>query len=195
MAKLSFCIFAVLFSFSSCEFLTAQGSDAKDDAPSLEIGKPAPDFELKNLQGDDVTLSKLTGKSPIVLVVLRGFPGYQCPICTRQVGDLINRAKDLAKHDATVLLVYPGPKDDVQSKAKEFFAKAELPKSFQVLLDPDYQFTSAYGLRWDAPKETAYPSTIVLDPKGIIRFVKISKSHGDRASAKAVLQAVEDLKK
>jgi hypothetical protein len=37
------------------------------------------------------------------------------------------------------------------------------------------------------PHETAYPSTFVLDKKGIISFEKISHSHGDRLSAQAAL--------
>jgi hypothetical protein len=47
--------------------------------------------------------------------------------------------------------------------------------------------TNLYGLRWGAPHETAYPSTFVLDEKGIIVFEKISHTHGDRLSAQDAL--------
>ena len=48
--------------------------------------------------------------------------------------------------------------------------------------------TNLYGLRWDAPHETAYPSTFILDKKGIIVFEKVSHSHGDRLSAQDALE-------
>lgn len=54
-------------------------------------------------------LSELTKTGPVVLVVLRGYPGYQCPICTRQVADLRRNADEFAKLGAKVVLVYPGP--------------------------------------------------------------------------------------
>jgi len=56
-----------------------------------------------------------------------------------------------------------------------------------LLTDPDYKVTNLYGLRWDAPHETAYPSTFILDKKGMVVFEKISHSHGDRLSAQDAL--------
>jgi cytochrome oxidase Cu insertion factor (SCO1/SenC/PrrC family) len=41
------------------------------------IGEPAPDFTLESLSGEKVQLSKVNEQGPVVLVVLRGFPGYQ----------------------------------------------------------------------------------------------------------------------
>ena len=59
-------------------------------APSVpKIGDKAPDFILEGLDGQSVRLSDVTGKGPVVLIVLRGWPGYQCPLCTRQVGEVI----------------------------------------------------------------------------------------------------------
>ena len=46
---------------------------------------------------------------------------------------------------------------------------------------------NAYGLRWNAPKETAYPSTFILNNKGIVHYAKISQGHGDRSKAADVL--------
>ena len=51
------------------------------------VGDHAKDFELQSLGGKTEKLSKLTDAGPVVLVVLRGWPGYQCPLGTRQVRD------------------------------------------------------------------------------------------------------------
>ncbi len=144
-------------------------------------GEKAPDFSLPNLDGSSVQLSAKLAQGPVVLIVLRGFPGYQCPLCNRQVKDFVSKAADFAGQQ--VILVYPGPRD----KGAEFIADKALPAHFQLLLDENYTFTNRYGLRWDAPKETAYPSTFLLDRSGKITFAKISKTHGDRTTAAEIL--------
>jgi peroxiredoxin len=131
-----------------------------------------------------------------VLVVLRGFPGYQCPLCSRQVGELRSKAEEFVKLGAKVVLVYPGPGPlaSLREKAKEFLEGTELPKPFYYMVDPEYAFTNAYELRWDAPAETSYPSTFVLDTKRVVKFRKISQSHGDRAPTNEVLASLTTLK-
>lgn len=157
------------------------------------LGTHAPDFTLKNLKGDAVRLVAETAKGPVVLVLLRGFPGYQCPLCTRQVKELANHAAAFSSAKARVLFVYPGPAAIVQAKAQEFTADKGLAALFEMLLDPDYAFTNLYGLRWDAPKETSYPSTFVLDKTGTIVYAKVSTTHGDRAPVKEILSALASL--
>ena len=73
----------------------ADKTSGKTSAP--EVGKKAPDFALESVTGETVKLSKLVDKSPVVLVMLRGYPGYQCPICSRQVGELLRNADQLKK--------------------------------------------------------------------------------------------------
>src|SRR4051794_2644391 len=62
-------------------------------AASPKVGDPAKDFSLRALDGSTVQLSREVAKGrPIVLVVLRGWPGYQCPFCTRQFGEYLTDA-------------------------------------------------------------------------------------------------------
>jgi thioredoxin-dependent peroxiredoxin len=168
---------------------------ATQPASPPNVGDKAPDFTLSTLDGQNVELSKLTGQGPVVLVVLRGWPGYQCPICTKQVNEFIVDAKDFEAAKARVLLVYPGPADRLDEHAREFITGKNLPPNFTFVTDPGYRFTNAYALRWDAPNETAYPSAFVIDREGVVRFAKVSKSHGGRASAKEVLEVLASLAK
>jgi peroxiredoxin Q/BCP len=130
-----------------------------------------------------------------VLVVLRGFPGYQCPLCSKQVASFVREAKAFKEAHATVLMVYPGGAKDLDLRAMEFLKDSQLPEPFTLLLDPGYQFTNAYHLRWDAPKETAYPSTFVIDSDGTVRMATVSKSHGGRSDVAEVLKVVQSLTK
>lgn len=154
------------------------------------VGEKAPDFTLVSTRGGEVRLSEWTGKSRVVLVVLRGYPGYQCPYCNLQVQDFLKRAEDFARAGVHVILVYPGPGEKLNERAKEFLVNKELPGHFDLVLDPDYSFTNLYGLRWDAPKETAYPATFLLDKAGKVLYSKVSKSHGGRASAAELLDVL-----
>jgi peroxiredoxin Q/BCP len=155
-----------------------------------KVGDKAADFTLNSLDGSPVKLSDATAKGSVVLVVLRGFPGYQCPLCSRQVGEFVAKGAKFREAGATVLLVYPGPGIRLKDKATEFAADKKLPEGFTLLLDQDFAFTHAWKLRWDAPNETAYPSTFVIEKGGKIRFAKISREHGGRSSADEVLKAL-----
>ena len=154
------------------------------------IGEKAPDFKLSTPEGKTVQLSEVEAKGPVVLVVLRGYPGYQCPYCNRQVQDFIQKSQGFAEAGTRVVLVYPGPPQDLGAKANEFLADKKLPENFDLVLDPGYEFTNMYGLRWDAPHETAYPSTFLIDRQGVIFFSKIVKEHGGRTTAAEILDAL-----
>lgn len=159
-----------------------------------KVGDEAEDFELKTPSGDSVKLSALAEEGPVVLLVLRGYPGYQCPLCTRQVGEFVAKAKDFAKAKAQVVMVYPGPADNLVEYAEEFVRGKTLPENFQLVIDPDYAFVDAYNLRWDAPGETAYPSTFVIDKERQVRFAKVSMTHGGRSKADEALKVTRKLK-
>jgi len=169
-----------------------------DDKPQPNLTTPpvkgdkASDFTLSAPAGDAVSLSKLLKDGPVVLVMLRGWPGYQCPICTRQVAEFMASAKGIEKAGARVLLVYPGPAEKLKEHADEFRRGKELPGNFYFVIDPNYKFTNLYALRWDAPKETAYPSTFVIDRDGTIKFAQASKTHGGRASAAKVIEVLNE---
>src|SRR5216683_2054667 len=94
------------------------------------VGDQAADFALSTVQGKTVRLSEVAAKGPVVLVVLRGYPGYQCPYCNRQVQDFISNSQGFIDAGARVILVYPGPPDNLAAKATEFTTGKMLPDSF-----------------------------------------------------------------
>jgi len=183
------------FACAALAFLACARPLALNAAEIPKVGDKAPDFSLKALDDQTVRLSELTAKGSVVLVVLRGWPGYQCPICDRQVQDFIQIKSAFAEAKTRIVFVYPGPAADLKAHAEEFkkWKGKEWPAEFLYVLDPDYTMVNAYGLRWDAPRETAYASTFVLDGEGAVRFVKTSRSHGDRTKAADMLGEVKKL--
>lgn len=181
-------------SFTVTSLKMISGSCKSTDAMPA-AGDTAPDFTLARLDGKKIQLSALAKAGPVVVLMLRGWVGYQCPICNRQVGDFISHAKDLEAAGANVVLIYPGAADTVQAKAEDFVTGKTIPANMHFVVDPDLATVNAYHLRWDAPNETAYPSTFLVDTGSVIRFAKISRSHGDRSSAADVLAEIAKLKK
>lgn len=148
------------------------------------------------MHGAEFNLSKLVEKGSVVLVILRGFPGYQCPVCSTQVAGYIAKAEEFEKQRNTpVVFIYPGEVSNLEKRAKEFTAplekEVELPSNFIFVLDQDYRITNYLGLRWDEPKETAYPAAFVIDHSGYIQYAKVSDNHHDRATADEVLEFLD----
>ena len=166
-------------------------ASASAPASKPSVGSTAKDFTLKTLEDREVQLTALLKDGPVVVLMLRGWVGYQCPICNQQVGEFISNAKALTATGARVVMVYPGPEDTVKAKAKEFITGKTLPENFYFLIDPSLKTIVDYGIRWSAPNENSYPSTFVIDKEGKFQFVKISNSHGGRATAKEVLAVLE----
>lgn len=179
--------------FAILGLVTAFAASAHAANPPA-VGDNAPNFTLKTLEAESVELAKVLEVQPVVLVVLRGWPGYQCPLCTRQVQEFVRQAADFSEQGGRVLMVYPGPAEQLEVHAQEFLQNTGWPDGFSFVIDPDYAFTEAYRLRWDAKNETAYPSTFVIDRAGKVRFAHISRTHGDRVGARAALEALRGLK-
>ncbi|MEM8944435.1 MAG: redoxin family protein [Planctomycetota bacterium] len=155
------------------------------------VGQIAGDVHWTNAQGEKRSLSKLTAQGRVVVVVLRGWPGYQCPICSRQVGAFLDNKTQLNSLGVNVILIYPGPAELLETHAKEFVGSKAFSGPIHMVIDPDYAFTNAWNLRWDAPKETAYPSTYVLGKGNVVEFAKVSKTHGGRVSFATVLEQLQ----
>ena len=185
--------FGLTFLVSYIFLSMVSATSAQGQTPA--VGQIAPDFTLQTTKGQAVNLSTQTGKGTTVLIFLRGYPGYQCPFYQKQAHDFITHAADFAAKKANVLLVYPGPPADLDQHAREFLAKqAALPSNVVLVTDPDYKATNLYSLRWDAPNETAYPTTFILDRSRKVLFQKISRSHADRTTASEILGSLPSQK-
>ena len=132
----------------------------------LEVGSKAPDFTLKNQEGQEVSLSQFAGKR----VVLYFYPRDNTPGCTRQACGFAQNYEGFNQRDVVVIGV---SKDSVASHLK-FAQKYELP--FVLLSDPDLEAIQAYGV-WQEKKLYGKVSmgvvrtTYIIDPQGVIEKV------------------------
>jgi len=101
----------------------------------IEEGATAPDFTLKDDQGNDVRLSDFRGKP----VVLYFYPKDDTPGCTKEACAFRDRRAEFQQRGAVVLGVSP---DDVASHGR-FRDKYSL--NFPLLADDGHRISEQYG--------------------------------------------------
>ena len=129
----------------------------KQDDP--KVGAAAPDFTLKDGNGDEWRLSAKRGK----VVVLLFYPGDETPICTRQMCSVRDRWED---YSATGAVVVGISTDSVESHQK-FAEHHELP--LRLLSDASAEVANLYGARSLIPGKVAR-SVFVIDANGVVRY-------------------------
>ena len=102
----------------------------------IETGQEAPDFELRDQDGETVTLSGLRGRR----VVLYFYPKADTPGCTTQACGIRDRGSEYGDAGAVVLGVSPDPVKAV----KKFHDKQAL--NFTLLADEDHAVCETYGV-------------------------------------------------
>ena len=132
----------------------------------LNTGDRAPEFTLKDKNGNDVSLSDFSGKR----IVLYFYPKDNTPGCTRQACAFAGAYDAFRGQDVVVIGV---SKDSVASHVK-FAQKYELP--FILLADPELEAIQAYGV-WQEKKlygkvsMGVVRSTYIIDEQGMIEKV------------------------
>jgi len=126
------------------------------------IDSPAPDFTLKDGNGEQWRLSDHRGK----VVVLLFYPGDETPVCTRQMCSLRDRWDDYLATGAEVIGI---SSDSIESHQK-FAAHHDLP--LRLLSDSDGAVSRLYGARSLIPGRVAR-AVFVIDAKGILRYSDI----------------------
>ena len=131
---------------------------------TIQEGKPAPAFTLKDAAGKTVSLGDFAGKH----LILYFYPRDDTPGCTKEACGFRDAWKEIGKLNAVVLGVSA---DDAASHQK-FAGKYELP--FPLLSDPERKTMARYGAYGDKVmygKKTkgVIRSTVWIGPDGKVR--------------------------
>ena len=132
----------------------------------LNVGDRAPNFTLKDKNGNIVQLSDFIGKR----VVLYFYPKDNTPGCTRQACAFAGAYREFQNRGVEVIGI---SRDGIASHLK-FAEKYDLP--FVLLSDPDLEAIQAYGV-WQEKKlygkvsMGVVRSTYLIDEQGVIEKV------------------------
>ena len=132
----------------------------------LKIGDKAPDFEVKNQNGEIVKLSDFSGKK----IVLFFYPKASTPGCTMEAKNLRDNYTEFTNKGYDII----GVSADSEKRQLNFSNKNELP--YNLLADEDKEIINAYGV-WGPKKfmgreyDGIHRTTFVINEKGLIENI------------------------
>ncbi|MCY7347218.1 MAG: peroxiredoxin [Pyrinomonadaceae bacterium] len=128
----------------------------------MRVGDNAPDFTLKDGDGNDWKLSEQKGKTVVMLF----YPADNSPVCTKQMCSVRDHWSDYQATGAEVV----GISTDSAASHKGFAEKNDLPLT--LLADNKGEVTEKYGVKSWIPNRSAR-AVVVIDQTGKIAYYKV----------------------
>ena len=161
------------------------------------INNQAPQFQLKNIYGNQVDLASFKGKW-IVLVFYRG---NWCPMCNIQITSLAKDYPEFQKRNTEIIAI----STDTPEGARKTREKTHAP--FPILIDENNKVIQLYKVVVEKRElkdivalmhrkkagTYAMPAVFIIDAGGIIRYSHIGKSYTDRPSNEKLLNKLSEL--
>lgn len=143
-----------------------QSSDsAEKQGTGIEEGDTAPDFTLKNLQGEHLKLSDFRGKN-----VLLNFWASWCGPCEVEMPEMQRYYEDHKDEDFTILAVNVTESEASISNVSSFVNDYGL--TFPVVLDVESDAANTY-------EASRLPTSYFIDKQGVIRHQVIGPVNTD----------------
>ncbi len=146
----------------------APGTSASTNGKAL-LGRPAPDFNLRDLDGKQVQLSGLKGK-----VVLLDFWATWCEPCREEIPKLDRLSKEFKEKNVLVLGIDVNEEEDV---VRTFVDKNKI--GYPILLtSPNDRAIASYSAY-------SYPTTVLIDKNGIVAAYDVGSSDRSEETLRA----------
>jgi len=134
-------------------------SEGKSEKPKIEVGKPAPDFTLKDEAGKDVKLSSFKGKKNVLIAF---YPKDFTSGCTSELKRFRDEHSVFVQSNVQIL----GISTDVVESHSKFCTELKLP--FPLLADDARKVSKEYGILMEKPGLSGR-SVFLVDKEGIVR--------------------------
>lgn len=139
----------------------------------IAIGNEAPNFKLTTLEGEEVQLADYRGKRVFI-----NFWATWCPPCRAEMPDM-QKLYEEDNLDIEILAVNITESEPSEENVKQFVEDFGL--TFPILMDRNTEVASNY-------KVQAYPTSYMVDSKGIIQFIAPGAMNHD-----LMVQLIEDM--
>ena len=167
---------------------------------ALKVGDRAPDFELKDSNGNTVDLNTLTEKGAVVISFNRG---NWCPFCNIEFKHLQNTLNEIKRAGANLIVISP----QLQKKSAQLITQNGL--SYPILYDKENEVAKKFGISFtlaeslrpihkafemDIPAHNGdesfglpVPATYVINSNKEIIFASVNPNWMERAESKEYL--------
>ncbi len=179
--------------------LTASGAAER----ALKAGDQAPEFILKDPEGQTVSSAELLQQGPLVLTFYRG---VWCPYCNLELQALQAAWPDIRAAGANVVAISP------QAAANSRKSVRQNGLDFPILSDPRNEVAAAFGLRFklqdelielyrslkndlpafngDASWTLPMPARYVIAPDGTIVYAEVNPDYTRRPDPSEMMPAL-----
>ena len=140
----------------------------------VKVGDEAPNFQLRDLTGNVVSLSQLRGK-----VVLLNFWATWCGPCRVEMPAMEQLYRTFPRREFEILAVSTDP----QGAAVTRPFQQEMGFTFPILHDSEYRVGLTYGAR-------TLPMTFMVDRQGVIRQKIFGARDWDSPEARELIYAL-----
>lgn len=134
---------------------TADSISRDRNVESIKVGDTAPEFTLKDLQGNSLRLSSLRGKK-----ILLNIWWLECKRCKDEMPLLQEIHRKWSPKGLVVLAASPY---DIDNVIRAYAQNNKL--TFTMLVDPDKKLDRAYSV-------SGFPTTFFIDGDGVVRVIK-----------------------
>ena len=173
---------------------------------ALNIGSEAPEFELQNALGENISLKEYLKKGPVILTWYRG--GW-CPYCNITLNRMQQELPKFKALGANLIALTPEiPDSSLSTKEKNQL-------EFEVLSDVGNDVARQYGIVYelnpqvaeyyesgpglsnylgDASTELPLAATFIVDQQGKIQYAFLHNDYRVRAEPKDIIAALKRIK-
>jgi peroxiredoxin (alkyl hydroperoxide reductase subunit C) len=148
----------------------------------IEPGSPAPDFKLRDQDGQEVTLEDVKGQTSVLVF----YPLDFSPVCTDQLSIYQELVEEFAQRGVKLY----GVSVDSAFCHKAFQEKLNLTIPLLADFEPKGEVARAFGL-YNDEYGTAQRALVMIGPDGVVKWAYCSPSALEIPGANLIFDALE----
>lgn len=162
--------------------------------PRLIPGERLPPFTLETLGGQKITRDQVLGQTAIFIF----FRGNWCPFCVAQVREVAALYRKIQRRGAAVFLVSSQPAIKTAQLARRFNVSVHFLVDRENRQARDWGLAAPFGLPlglqlFGYDSETVLPTTLIVDARGIVRYLHRTEHYRIRPEPQTLLSVLERL--